>query len=81
MKPDIEIDATGLLSPLPVLKLKKRMAQVNDGAIIKILSDDPAAVLDIPYFCTENNHKFLASRVVSGEKTERRLREYYVKKK
>tara|TARA_A100001011_G_C14273577_1_gene828128 strand:- start:955 stop:1218 length:264 start_codon:yes stop_codon:yes gene_type:complete len=54
-----EIDATGLLCPLPVLKLKKRIKSINKGQVIKIFTDDPAAELDIPHFCTETNHKIL----------------------
>ncbi len=80
MNPDIEIDATGLLCPLPVLKLKKRMEKANYGAVIKILADDPAAVLDIPHFCKENNHILLNSNAVSSSQNENPLREYYVKK-
>ena len=55
MTHDIEIDATGLLCPLPVLKLRKRLLSIESGSIIKILADDPAAILDIPHFCNENN--------------------------
>ena len=55
----VEIDATGLLCPLPVLKLRKRIKGINKGQVIKIFTDDPAAELDIPHFCTETNHKIL----------------------
>ena len=54
-----EIDATGLLCPLPVLKLRKRIKNINKGQVIKIFSDDPAAELDIPHFCNETNNKIL----------------------
>ena len=53
-----EIDATGLLCPLPVLKLRKRIKGINKGQVIKIFTDDPAAELDIPHFCNETNNKF-----------------------
>ena len=54
-----EIDATGLLCPLPVLKLRKRIKGINKGQVIKIFTDDPAAELDIPHFCNETNKKIL----------------------
>ena len=54
-----EIDATGLLCPLPVLKLRKRIKGINKGQVIKIFTDDPAAELDIPHFCNETNNKIL----------------------
>ena len=54
-----ELDTTGLLCPLPVLKLKKRIKNINKGEIIKIFTDDPTAELDIPHFCNETNNKIL----------------------
>jgi tRNA 2-thiouridine synthesizing protein A len=50
------LDAIGLLCPLPVLKARKRLMSMNDGAILKLLADDPAAVIDVPHFCAEAGH-------------------------
>jgi tRNA 2-thiouridine synthesizing protein A len=80
MTHDIEIDATGLLCPLPVLKLRKRMTNLNSGSIIKILADDPAAIIDIPHFCNENKHLLLDTRKSLQPTTNENLREYFVKK-
>jgi len=59
MSIDLEIDALGLLCPLPVLRLRKRIAGLPSGAVVRILADDPAAVIDIPHFCAESGHGFL----------------------
>tara|TARA_A100001011_G_C14179679_1_gene786263 strand:+ start:520 stop:765 length:246 start_codon:yes stop_codon:yes gene_type:complete len=80
MTHDIEINATGLLCPLPVLKLRKRMANLNSGSIIKILADDPAALIDIPHFCNENDHFLLDTREPLNLTDNKNLREYFVKK-
>jgi len=56
MKWDDEIDATGLLCPLPVLKARKRLKAMKSGAILRVLADDPAAVIDMPHFCAEQGH-------------------------
>lgn len=55
----LEIDALGLLCPLPVLRLRKRMGPLPDGAIVRLLADDPAAVIDVPHFCAEAGHALL----------------------
>lgn len=55
------IDATGLLCPLPVLKLRKRMVPLDPGAEITLQADDPAAMVDVPHFCAEAGHELLAS--------------------
>jgi len=55
-----EIDAIGLLCPLPVLKLRKRMARMVAGDELRLLCDDPAAAIDVPHFCAEAGHTLLA---------------------
>ncbi|MEP5760602.1 MAG: sulfurtransferase TusA family protein [Litoreibacter sp.] len=51
-----DLDATGLLCPLPVLKARKRLQGLKSGDILRILADDPAAIIDIPHFCNEMGH-------------------------
>lgn len=53
------LDAVGLLCPLPVLKARKRLKSLSSGAVLKVLADDPAAVLDMQHFCAESGHIFL----------------------
>ncbi|PCJ06669.1 MAG: preprotein translocase subunit TatB [Rhodobacteraceae bacterium] len=53
------VDAIGLLCPLPVLKARKRLKPLPAGAILQLLADDPAAVIDVPHFCNETGHDFL----------------------
>ena len=57
-----ELDTTGLLCPLPVLKLRKRIKNIKKGEVIKIFTDDPAAELDIPHFCKETSNKILKKK-------------------
>lgn len=58
---DEEIDAIGLLCPLPVLRTRKRMVPMTSGVVVKILTTDPAALIDIPHFCSEAGHTYLGS--------------------
>ncbi len=55
-----ELDARGLLCPLPVLKAAKRMRALAPGDRLRLLADDPAAVVDVPHFCSENGHRLLS---------------------
>ncbi len=55
------IDAIGLLCPLPILRLRKRIQDVASGTIVKVLADDPAALIDIPHFCAEAGHEYMGS--------------------
>lgn len=58
---DAEIDALGLLCPLPVLKARKRLMSLAPGAVLRLAADDPAAVVDVPHFCAEAGHVLLAT--------------------
>ncbi|MBK0328380.1 sulfurtransferase TusA family protein [Rhodobacteraceae bacterium F11138] len=54
------LDATGLLCPLPVLKARKRLKSLPVGAVLQVLADDPAAVVDMPHFCNEAGHELMS---------------------
>lgn len=54
-----EIDARGLLCPLPVLKARKRLLALQEGQVLRVLADDPAAIIDFPHFCHEQGHVLL----------------------
>lgn len=66
MRIDEELDATGLLCPLPVLKAAKRMRALAPGSVMRLLADDPAAVIDVPHFCAEQGHALLSSEADAG---------------
>lgn len=51
-----DLDARGLLCPLPVLKLRKRLAALAPGDVMRLQADDPAAIIDVPHFCAEAGH-------------------------
>lgn len=60
------LDAIGLLCPLPVLKARKRLKSLPDGAVLQILADDPAAIIDVPHFCAEAGHALLSQSDQGG---------------
>ncbi len=64
-----ELDARGLLCPLPVLKARKRLKALAPGAVLRLLTDDPAAVVDVPHFCAEAGHALIAEE----ERTDHRI--------
>ncbi len=54
------LDALGLLCPLPVLKARKRLRSMPAGSVLRVLADDPAAIIDVPHFCAESGHQLIA---------------------
>ncbi len=65
MECDAELDARGLLCPLPVLKARKRLNALTGGQILLVLADDPAAAIDFPHFCQEQGHDLI--KAAGGE--------------
>ena len=64
--PSGELDASGLLCPLPVLKARRRLAGLRPGEVLRLRADDPAAPLDVAHFCREQGHSLLAERSLAG---------------
>ena len=63
---DVEVDARDLLYPLPVLKARRTLARLAPGAVLRLMATDPAAVVDVPHFCTEAGHDFLGTGTDDG---------------
>jgi tRNA 2-thiouridine synthesizing protein A len=57
--PEITLDLSGLLCPLPVLKARKALLALPAGAELVILATDPVAAIDMPHFCSEQGHTLL----------------------
>ncbi|SMX44390.1 sulfurtransferase TusA family protein [Actibacterium lipolyticum] len=57
---DDEVDASGLLCPLPVLKARKRLGALASGGVLRLVTTDPAALVDVPHFCAEAGHTVLS---------------------
>lgn len=69
MEWDQELDALGLLCPLPVLKARKRLKAMENGQVLRIVADDPAAIVDVPHYCTESGHELISHTEEEGQLT------------
>lgn len=58
---DHEIDAAGLLCPLPVLRARKALMALAPGQVLRLVATDPAAQIDMPHFCAQSGHALLAA--------------------
>ncbi|HWD14843.1 sulfurtransferase TusA family protein [Pseudochrobactrum sp. sp1633] len=52
-------DFKGLQCPLPVLKTRKKLQDLNAGDVIRIETTDPLSPLDIAHFCQTEGHILL----------------------
>lgn len=72
---DHEIDACGLNCPLPLLRLKKTLRDMNSGEIVRVLATDPAAHLDFGVFSEQTGNVILEF----AKETDKQI--FYIKKK
>jgi tRNA 2-thiouridine synthesizing protein A len=72
---DNDLDAIGLLCPLPVLKARKRLAGLESGQVLLLRTDDPAAAIDVPHYCAESGHVLKESRTTDAGQN------FYIQKK
>lgn len=61
------LDATGLLCPLPVLRTRRKLDDLTNGAKLVVTASDPASVQDMPAFCTMAGHKLLMVHETDGK--------------
>ncbi|MFV0300707.1 MAG: sulfurtransferase TusA family protein [Paracoccus sp. (in: a-proteobacteria)] len=66
----LRIDARGLLCPLPVLRLRKRLMPLPPGTRVTLIATDKAAVIDVPHFCAESGHTLIEARETAPGETE-----------
>lgn len=59
MEFDKEVDATGLNCPLPILRCKKGLSDMNAEQILKVISTDPGSVKDFNAFCVQTGHQLM----------------------
>jgi tRNA 2-thiouridine synthesizing protein A len=69
-----EVDATNLNCPLPILRCKKGLSEINAAQVLKIMATDPGAVKDFQAFCKQTGHELLQLDEAEGIYT------FYIKK-
>jgi len=56
MKANLRVDARGTYCPVPVIKTSEAIRNVEPGAVVEVISDDPAIESDLPAWCKSHGH-------------------------
>ena len=64
---DQELDARGLVCPLPILRTKQSLAGMAQGQVLKIVATDPGAVIDFQVFAEQTGNDLLAMSETEAE--------------
>ena len=58
-EPDLVLDCLGRPCPVPVVELARALLPLPAGTVVEVVSDDPAALVDVPAFCRMRGHTYL----------------------
>jgi tRNA 2-thiouridine synthesizing protein A len=64
---DAEVDARQLACPLPILRAKKSLSQMDSGQLLRIVATDKGAPNDFEEFCRKTGNTLVNSTVQDGE--------------
>ncbi|MEH0165409.1 sulfurtransferase TusA family protein [Paucibacter sp. JuS9] len=54
-----EIDTRGLNCPLPILKAKKALAEMESGQLLKVVATDPGSMRDFQAFARQTGNELV----------------------
>jgi tRNA 2-thiouridine synthesizing protein A len=66
MEFDKECDARNLNCPLPILRCKKSLSEIEPEQTLKVLATDPGSVKDLHAFCKQTGIRFLLKNVLNN---------------
>ncbi len=64
---DVELDARGLNCPLPILRAKKSLNELDAGQVLRIVATDPGSVKDFESFCKQTGNELTGSEETGQE--------------
>ena len=75
MQIDRDLAVKGLNCPLPILRTKKALAEMETGQVLRVRATDPGSVKDFAAFAKQTGNELLE------QKEENRVFEFYLKRK
>ncbi|SNX60862.1 tRNA 2-thiouridine synthesizing protein A [Nitrosomonas ureae] len=64
---DKELDARGLVCPLPILRTKQSLAGMISGQTLRIVATDPGSLIDFQVFSEQTGNELLSMTQTTGE--------------
>jgi tRNA 2-thiouridine synthesizing protein A len=67
MQIDKELDVRGLNCPLPILKAKKALTDMQSGQTLRVVATDAGSVRDFQAFAKQTGNELLAQETVGED--------------
>ncbi len=75
MEFDRDLDVKGLNCPLPILRTKKALAEMDSGQVLRVQATDPGAQKDFPAFAKQTGNELV------GQQEENQVFAFFLKRK
>ncbi|MCE4557694.1 sulfurtransferase TusA family protein [Roseateles cellulosilyticus] len=62
-----EIDTRGLNCPLPILKAKKALAEMQSGELLRVVATDPGSMRDFQAFARQTGNELVRQDTAGTE--------------
>ncbi|MAI41968.1 MAG: sulfurtransferase TusA family protein [Candidatus Azotimanducaceae bacterium] len=66
LEPDEKLDTSGLTCPMPLLKAKQALNNMDSGCILEVKSTDSSSVRDFEVFSMQSGNELIESKEVDG---------------
>ena len=73
MDKDATLDARGLMCPMPIVQLAKKVKELSSGQVLELLADDVGAKEDVPAWANRTGHQ------VVGQEEDGKVFRFYIK--
>ena len=67
MQVDREIDTRGLNCPLPILKAKKSLNDMQSGQLLRVIATDPGSVRDFQAFSRQTGNELVEQQTIGSD--------------
>ena len=67
MQIDKELDARGLNCPLPILKAKKALAEMQSGQILRVVATDAGSMRDFQAFTKQTGNELMEQKTEGAD--------------
>lgn len=62
-----KLDVRGDNCPLPILRARATLKEMESGEILQVIATDPGSVRDIESFCNQTGNTLMQSQEITGE--------------
>jgi len=60
------LDAKGLMCPMPIVKLAKKMKEMKVGEVLELIADDVGSKEDVPAWCKRTGNELVSQKEEGG---------------